>query len=152
MPAAAPFDLQLVLTRCNQAPLLADAAYHLVDYAANNAAAIEARDFLMPALFIVEPMYTAAGASDSPYGSVIDPHEYEVGFVTAVQNLSGTLGNAQSQSAQALRALLWQQIVGWSPEAPGFEFYIGRGQLLSFDEQCFFYLDTFVLRRIGRNL
>lgn len=146
-----PFDLQLVVNRLTT-QVMGDDKYHAVGYAADNTTAIATRSFVMPAAFVLEPTYSATTLEQSASGFMTNvPHDVEVGILTVVQNYSAAGGRQQSIDAQVLRGFLWQAMLGWAPEDVGFVFDLRGGHLLDFDETCFFYIDTFSLRRLVRN-
>lgn len=127
-------------------------AYHLVERAANAAAVIESRQHPMPAAFVLEPAYSALGEPNASSGLVTQEMTYEVGVLTIVQNYQGEVGARQGEDAEALRLRLWQALIGWAPEENGRTYDAGSGSLLSYDDQVFAYLDTFLLQRRIRNL
>lgn len=120
--------------------------FQFVERAANVQTAIDSRQVPMPAAFLLEP--TVNKHDDPVNASSLITQElfYEVGVLTMVQNYAGERGKLQSQDAEALRAQLWAALIGWQPVEGGRSVEYGSGALVAFDDQVFFYLDTFGLR------
>lgn len=152
MPVA-PLNLQPIVDRiANLCVADGDGFYREASRAADRAAAMKSGEFPKPAAFVVEPAYQAG--STPPGGSsglVTQSLEYELGVLTAVQNFAGNRGAQQGIDAETLRAKLFAALVGWAPFRAGFEIEAGSGQLLTFDDQIFWYLDTFRLAYHIRN-
>lgn len=152
MPVA-PLNLQPIVDRiATECVRDGDGYYREAARAADRAAAMQSGEFPKPAAFVVEPAYTANGSPrGGSSGLVIQALEYELGVLTAVQNFAGNTGEQQSIEAETLRARLFDALVGWAPFTAGFEIEAGSGQLLTFDDQVFWYLDTFRLAYHIRN-
>lgn len=152
MPVA-PLNLQPIVDRiATQCVGDGDGFYREAARAADRATAMQSGEFAKPAAFVVEPAYQAG--STPPGGSsglVTQALDYELGVLTAVQNYGAALGDQQSIEAETLRAKLFAALVGWAPFRAGFEIEAGSGQLLTFDDQVFWYLDTFRLAYHIRN-
>lgn len=145
-----PLTLQAIVARI-ATTCKGDGRYHHVARAADEAAAIQAHTHAMPAAFVLEPSYVAQGEPNAAGALVTTETENEVGVLTVVKNYAGRTGEQQSIEAETLRGLLFEALVGWAPEPEGRTLDLGRGSLLDFDEQVFYYLDVFKLRRRVRN-
>lgn len=100
----------------------------------------------MPAAFLLEPAVSKHGDPVNASTLITQELFYEFGVLTMVQNYAGAAGKLQSQDAETLRAQLWAALIGWQPIEGGRSVEYVSGALVSFDDQVFFYLDTFGLR------
>lgn len=140
--ALTPLILQPIVDRIvAQCP-----GYAFVDRAANAQVAIDARQCPMPAALVLEPAVNRSGEPVNASRLTTQELIYEIGVLSMVQNYAGQSGKLQSQDAEALRSQLWGALIGWRPVEAGRAIEYSNGALTSFDDQVFFYLDTFALR------
>lgn len=146
MPVA-PLQLQPIVERIRTLCVGdGDGYYREAARAADRAAAMKSGEFAKPGAFVVEPAYQAGSQpGNGSSGLVMQDLSYELGVLTGVQNYGSTRGEQQGIDAEVLRARLFNALVGWAPVTAGFEIEAGSGQLLDFDDQVFWYLDTFRL-------
>jgi hypothetical protein len=126
-------------------------AVKFVGRAADNQSAIEQGPKVNPAAFVLEPAYSSIGTPNASNNSLIQMLMFEVPVLVVCQNYGDALGANAGADNYTARAQVWTALIGWNPAADGFCVSAGQGRLLKFDNQFFYYLDTYRLQAQIRN-
>ena len=117
----------------------------LVGLAADNASAIEGGPQVTPSAFVIVPTYRATGNPNAGGGRIAQMTEWQIPVLTVVRHYGDAAGSKASAESKAARAQVFAQMVGFMPDPNGFAVQALSGRLLTFKNQCLYYVDVFKL-------
>jgi len=147
MTTPAPLDVSAwaprIKAQCPSVKLAARSADH--------ATAINEGPALSPAVFVLEPNYSAQSGGNYTDSLLMQLTHWLVPVLTCVRNVADSTGAAASKDLDTVRRELFAALVGFKPDPDGYTVRAHSGKLLTYKNGFVYYLDVFQLEYQLRN-